>query len=248
MTTPTPLPYTTRFYNTHLQGIFGLAYNRIGFFRNAGDREELEKHLLDNYLLNNIIEEAPTNDKSAKLFRIKDTSIKLKRTEKILRSLVRLRGGAKQAQFGTDVSPKLIILAGLTSGNLIFNDLFEDTKEFVTNPREQKRGDSVEVVNSKVVGGTRIKLDTLKQIIWDYRDRIVTPIYIGLRKGYLSKDNENELLEWVKSNEKWKEDAFGNEITENDNKPDVQIVSPIEAVEQLLSKLKELESNKNDEL
>src|SRR5260370_41806039 len=33
----TPLPYTTEFYTTHLQGVFCLAHHRVGRFENAGD-------------------------------------------------------------------------------------------------------------------------------------------------------------------------------------------------------------------
>lgn len=261
LTVPTSLPYTTRFYNTHLQGIFGLAYHRIGVFRNAGDREELESVLVEKYAKEGKIEKEPTNDKNAMVYQIKDKKEKIKRTEKILRSLAVLRGGAKQAQFGTDVSPKVVIIAGLTCGNLIFNDLFEDTKELVTNPREQKTGDIFEVVESKVMGGTRIKLNTLKQIIWDYTDRIVTPVYIGIRSGYLSKESENELIKWIKDPQKWQEDVFGNKINttptkpevesgttttgkpnETSNAPEVYLTSPVEAVEHLLAKINELEN------
>ena len=78
-----------------------------------------------------------------------------------------MRGGAKQAQFATDVAPKVIILAGLNCGNLIFNDLFEDGKE-----------------------GPILKLKALEEVIKDYEDRIVTSVYIGIRDGYLAKDSE----------------------------------------------------------
>ena len=39
---PSPLPYTTRFYNTHLQGIFGLAYHRIGYLEMQGIEKNLK--------------------------------------------------------------------------------------------------------------------------------------------------------------------------------------------------------------
>ncbi len=230
----TPLPFRTRFYNTHLQGIFGLALHRIGLFRNAGDREELEKKLVEKYLHGKTIEEVNQPDKRAKIYRIKDDNIQLTRAEKILKSLAVLRGGAKQAQFGTDVSPKVIIIAGLSSGNLIFNDLFEDTKEFVTNGRE-KDG---EIIESQVAGGVRLKLDTLKQTIWDYRDRIVTPVFIGLRTGYLSKSSETELKKWVK-NPDFKVDDFNcyEEGNEN-NAPSIILCSPIDAINKLIEKIK----------
>ena len=42
----TPVPYSTVFYNTNLQAIFGLDMNRTGVFRNVGDRIELREELI----------------------------------------------------------------------------------------------------------------------------------------------------------------------------------------------------------
>lgn len=241
-TVPTSLPYTTRFYNTHLQGIFGLAYHRIGLFRNSGDREEIENILVEKYLKEEKIEKVITKDKNVIVYKIKDKKEPIERTKKILRSLVILRGGAKQAQFGTDVSPKVLIIAGLSCGNLIFNDLFEDTKELITNPREQSKGDSVEVIESKVMGGTRIKLNTLKQIISDYADRIVTTVFIGIRSGYLSRESESELLNWTNGPNKCQKDSFGNNTQGKREMPQVCLCSPVEAVEKLLEEIERLEN------
>jgi CRISPR/Cas system-associated protein Cas7 (RAMP superfamily) len=237
LTVPTSLPYQTRFYNTHLQGIFGLAYHRIGLFRNSGDREELEKTLVTKYLKDGQIEKITTNDKNVIAYKMTNKKEPIERTKKILRSLAVLRGGAKQAQFGTDVSPKVIIIAGLTCGNLIFNDLFEDTKELVTSPREQTKGSDIEFVASNVMGGTCLKLNTLKQIIFDYAERIVTPVYIGIRSGYLSRASETELIKWVESGDKWQKDAFENKITPKQCLPEIILTSPVDAVQKLLDKL-----------
>lgn len=245
LTVSSSLPYTTRFYNTHLQGVFGLAYHRVGLFRNSGDREELEETLVNKYLTGNKIEKSSFTDKYATVYELKDKSIRLSRAEKILKSLAVLRGGAKQAQFGTDVSPKVLIVAGISSGNLIFNDLFEDTKELVTTPREEK---GYAVVESEVIGGTRLKLNALKQILWDYKDRLVTPVYIGVRCGYLSKSNEEEINTWVKQGnliEKWK-DCTGVEKLATNKMPQVILCSPIEAVDKLIENVKENEKPSND--
>jgi len=166
----TPQPYNTEFYNTQLQGIFGLNYSRLGVFRNEGDRIELDEIYVEKYLKEgkiSILKDSPTG----KQYEIVDNPRK-KRATDILRSLAVMRGGAKQAQFAADVAPKVIIIAGLNCGNLIFNDLFEDTKE-----------------------GPVIKIDTLKEVIKDYKDRLVSPVYIGIRDGYLSKDNELKIKE-----------------------------------------------------
>jgi CRISPR-associated protein Cst2 len=167
---PTPLPYKTQFYNTQLQGVFGLNYERLGMFRNEGDRIELDRPLVNKYLKEGKIQKT---DASRDIYEMV-TNPRKDRATKILKSLAVLRGGAKQAAFATDVAPKVVILAGLSCGNLIFNDLFEDTKD-----------------------GPKLKLDTLKEVITDYAERIITSVFIGVRTGYLHPDSEKELREWT---------------------------------------------------
>lgn len=165
----TPLPYTTHFYNTQLQGVFGLSYERLGVFRNEGDRIELDRPLVDKYLKEGKIQKAGDRD----LYSITSNQRK-DRATKILKALAVLRGGAKMAAFAVDVAPKVIILAGLSCGNLIFNDLFEDTKN-----------------------GPKLKLAALEEVITDYTDRVVTPVFVGIRTGYLHPDSEKELRGWA---------------------------------------------------
>ena len=69
----------------------------------------------------------------------------------------------------------MIVFTGLNCGNLIFNNLFEDN----TNQ-----------MNSE---GPTLNIDALKEIVSDYKDRLVSPVYIGIRKGYLSSKNEEEI-------------------------------------------------------
>lgn len=193
----TPQPYNTEFYNTQLQGIFGLNYLRLGVFRNEGDRIELDEKYAEEYMKNGtikIVKETPVG----KYYEMVNNPRK-ERATAILKSLAVMRGGAKQAQFATDVTPKAVILSGLNCGNLIFNDLFEDNKN-----------------------GPIIKLKTLNEIIEDYKNRIVTKIFIGIRDGYLSGNNEQEvrLLHGRK---------IGN--------IEVVVTSPVDAINQMAEKL-----------
>ncbi|MFZ0514994.1 MAG: hypothetical protein WAM14_25570 [Candidatus Nitrosopolaris sp.] len=57
-------------------------------------------------------------------------------------------------------------MAGLTCGNPIFNNLFED------NSIHQNRGKNV-VLN----------IEAMKEIVKDYSDRIRTPVFLGIRTG-----------------------------------------------------------------
>lgn len=188
-----PLPYKTKFYNTQLQAIFGLNYARLGVFRNDGDRIELDESFVKQYTADGTIRQKENEEGVYEIAANK----RRERATMILKSLAVLRGGAKQAQFGTDVTPKAIVTAGLNCGNLIFNDIFEEKE-------------------SQPV----IKLETLKDIINDYRNRLTTPVFIGIRKGYLHPSNEAELQ------------TFAQE-----NSDVVRLSSPIEAVNQLTSEL-----------
>ena len=76
-----PVPYTTRFYNTNLQGIFCLNYSRLGLYWNLGDRIELEeskaKHLLGEKKIVDVTLQEPyskhsENGKIGKIYKITD--------------------------------------------------------------------------------------------------------------------------------------------------------------------------------
>jgi CRISPR-associated autoregulator DevR family len=207
-----PLPYTTRFYNTHLQGIFCLDYKRLGVYWNLGDRIELEeakaKQLLQEQKIVDITTEEPyktlsDNGKLGKIYRITDKvqPTTKERTSALFNALSVLRGGAKQAQFGTDISPKVLILAGLTCGNPIFNHLFKDDQD-----------------------GPTFKVETFKEILKDYGDRIVTPVLIGVRSGYLK--NENDVKALNKTKVFYGDDANKKEI-------EIFVMTPIEATKKI---------------
>ncbi len=199
-----PLPYTTRFYNTDLQGIFSLNYARLGVYWNLGDRIELEevkvKKLLKEGKIEDVTDEEPyktltDNGKIGKVYKITD-KVKPEAKERasaLFKALAVLRGGAKQAQFGTDVSPKVLILAGLNCGNPIFNNLFEDDQE-----------------------GPFLKVETFKEVIHDYADRIVTPVLVGVRSGYLKNEKEVKALN-------------NSEV----NKVQILVMTPIEAAQKI---------------
>lgn len=168
--TGTPVPYSTVFYNTNLHGIFGLDLSRIGVFSNIGDRIELDEKLVNEGLESKKIIEIEEGK-----YTLSDKKLKNIRAAELLKALSIMRGGSKQAAFATDVSPKVIILAGLNCGNLVFNHLFED------NPNQ---------LSSE---GPLVKTETLKEIVADYKDRLTTPVYIGIRKGYLDPKNEEQV-------------------------------------------------------
>jgi CRISPR-associated protein Cst2 len=171
----TPQPYTTEFYNTHLQGVFCLNYSRLCSFSNLGDRIELEESKVTSYLEQGAIRAGEEvfkedyNGKRISLGRIYEmTKAQTERKERaaaIIQALAVLRGGAKQAAFGTSVEPQAIIIAGLRSGNPVFHHMFKDSDR-----------------------GPELKINAFRETVADYGDRIVTPTFVGIRDGYLANE------------------------------------------------------------
>jgi CRISPR-associated protein Cst2 len=166
----TPLPYTTEFYTTHLQGIFCLDHYRVGLFRNEGDRIELDEVLAKRCLAEGLVSQVTNGFEMANA----EASRRLRSSE-LLKALSVLRGGAKQAAFGTDVAPKCIIAAGLRCGNPIFNHLFADDHE----------------------RGLCLKVEVLREVLADYADRIITPVAVGIRSSYLANEEEVRSMQGV---------------------------------------------------
>lgn len=171
----TPVPYSTKFYMAHLQNIFGLDIERLGRFENIGSKVEIDPNKIEEYLNQKKIVETQKDKNKKIVYELSNRENLIgKRISGLLKSLVRLRGGAKMAAFGADVTPKIIILAMLNGGNLIFNDLFEYGK---INPK--------------------IKMDAFEDAIESFADRINNKkIYVGYRRDYL--ENYSEIPEKIK--------------------------------------------------
>lgn len=167
----TPLPYSTKFYSTHLEGFFNLEYYRLGVFDNLGSKQELSSDIIEKHLGN--LNQSNLGGKFSR-YELKNGEENRKRNAAgLLKGLAFMRGGAKQASFGADVSPKVLILAGLESANPIFNNLFIGTGE-------------------KPI----LNIDLLLELAEDYKNKFATPVYVGFRKGYLQ--NEDEILDKLK--------------------------------------------------
>lgn len=165
----TPLPYSTRFYSTHLEGFFNLEYYRLGMYLNTPSRQELSKELIEKYTSNLSVD---TIQKNITRYTLNDVEqIRKSRAAGLLKGLVYLRGGAKMAAFGADVSPKVIVFAGLSSANPCFNNLFVG------------KGEKPE-----------LNIALIEEIAQDYADKLATPIHIGIRSGYLGNEEQVKAL------------------------------------------------------
>lgn len=160
-----PLRYSTQFYSTHLEGFFNLEYYRLGVYDNIGSRQELSSELVAKH--KDLLIESELGGKFKRYELRNAEQVRKANAAGLLKGLVFLRGGAKQAAFGSDVSPKVLILAGLESANPIFNNLFVGTGE-----------------------KPALNIELLKQLANDYKLKLATAIYIGIRKGYIQNEDE----------------------------------------------------------
>jgi CRISPR-associated autoregulator DevR family len=208
-----PLPYSTRFYNTHLQGVFCLQYGRLGVFWNLGDRIELDPTKVREYLETGKIEDVTGQEpyrtlsqggRLGKVYQlVAHEQARKQRATDLFKALSVLRGGAKQAQFATDIAPKVLVVAGLTCGNPIFNHLFKDDPE-----------------------GPIFEVEVFREVLRDYSDRIVTPAIVGIRRGYLKNEDALRALNGV---------LVHNDA--NDSAVRIEIMTPIEAASRIAKEL-----------
>ncbi|MHA1381158.1 MAG: hypothetical protein ACTSRG_22550 [Candidatus Helarchaeota archaeon] len=159
----TPLPYSSRFYNADLQSILAIDLNRISRYKNFNDRQELFTEIIKKYMKHNLILKI-----SDDYYEIKDASdIRWNRVAYVLQSLLTISGGAKLAQYGVDITPKILLLAGQNASNPILSMIFEIDR-----------------------GMFHINYDLLLQRVKTFRHIFTTSIYLGVRKGYVNNINE----------------------------------------------------------
>jgi CRISPR-associated protein Cst2 len=100
----------------------------------------------------------------------------------------------------------VLLLAGLHNcANPIFNNLFEDDRS------SNNRGKTV-----------KLNVEALKEVVNDYEDRLCTPVFIGIRTGYMQ--NESEVKKLAES------EAF-------------EVTTPIDAARRMVSRLPDQETN-----
>jgi len=111
--------------------------------------------------------------------------IRRKRIKDTILALPYLSGGAKLTEHLTDVSPKFLILAVIEGGNHIFMNIANENG---------------------------INFDALSQVIEDYKDIILSDIYIGKREGFLD-EMDKELSEFAKK--KWEYNGKNIQVKQN---------------------------------
>jgi CRISPR-associated protein Cst2 len=168
--------YNQEFYATVLKGLFSLTLDTVGVF-DVGlgyDVDEtrrqaaLQRAAQETTITTGTQAEGGSQVTRARLTLPED--IRKQRIEDLLLSLPVIRGGAKLSPYLTDVTPKFIVMSVLSCSNHIFMEVVREAND-----------------------NAFVDLEALREILTDFADRILSPVYIGLRKGFLEKQR-SELL------------------------------------------------------
>ncbi|GAB6395152.1 MAG: type I-B CRISPR-associated protein Cas7/Cst2/DevR [Bacteroidales bacterium] len=175
-----PVPYSKEEYSAILKGMFSIDLEQVGTFSsyNKSGYKNMTEAYRNKMLENNVCIEidAPfvKNEKLVRLFK----NIRIKRATETILALKNLSGGAMQTCNLGDVTPKLIILATLNSGNHPFSH--------ITSSKAKGKDNHIFDFN----------IDGLKEVLNDYKENIRGNIFIGRRTGFLDeKANELKALE-----------------------------------------------------
>jgi CRISPR-associated protein Cst2 len=156
-----PVPHGHQFYSTVLKGIFSLDLTSVGVFR--GMARTGYKNLDQKYTDKKEMKEAIAIAKAEQVNGdwVMPKSVRVQRAADTITALPFLSGGAKSALHLTDVTPKFIALAVIEGGNHLF-----------MNIAAEKAGEPL------------INVNALKQIINDYKDSLLSDVFIGRQEGF----------------------------------------------------------------
>jgi CRISPR-associated protein Cst2 len=224
-----PVPFQQEFYSTVLKGAFSLMLSEAGIFyrgrakdlpaeKDADEalagkkKDDKTKKQIEKFKerVNSILTDA--KNKKATIHNSKITlplTERKKRIRETLLALSKLTGGAKGATYLTDVSPRFIITGVLNCANHIFMDVIK-TKD--TEPS--------------------LDIGTLTEIVKDYKDNFLSPIYIGLRRGFFGGEEYKKVSELKEIN------------VRNNKKIKVEFGTPREAIKKLVDHIDQMTLDK----
>jgi CRISPR-associated protein Cst2 len=175
------VPYSKEEYSAVMKGMFALDLTQAGTFSNYNKTgyKNLTDVLASEALENGAteIDDPFVKDKKGKPQKLVRLSKKT-RKERIIDTIKALKfisGGAMQTSNMADVTPKFIILSTMTVGNHPFTHIFNSG----VNDRTVK-------FNSK----------GLEEVFEDYKKQFKGEIYIGVRSGFLDRE-DSEVLDAV---------------------------------------------------
>jgi len=177
------VPYSKDEYSAVMKGMFSLDLEQVGTFANYNKTgfknltALLEKTAIesgastipDPYIVN-------AKGEPHQLVRL-DKTIRTKRITETIKALKIISGGAMQTNNLADVTPKFIILSTMTSGNHPFSHVFTKSGAYNQIPL--------------------FNLDGLKEVVEDYTSQFEGTIYIGVRSGFLDKEDYEALEKYA---------------------------------------------------
>jgi CRISPR-associated protein Cst2 len=232
-----PVPYEQEFYSTVLKGAFSLMLSEVGVFhRGRGmdlprsiDAEEALKGKASDVKkkaepqvkkfeqrVSDLIQDAQNKGAT-----ITDDHIILplderkRRIRETLLALPELNGGAKRTDYLTDVAPRFLIAAILSCANHIFMD----------------------VVKS-VDGRITLNIESLAEVMQDYREHLLSDLFIGLRKGFLDDVEYERIAELAKRGLKVK--VKNEQGQENDETVKVKFGTPKQVIAELVEAIEKM--------
>ena len=175
------VPYSKEEYSAIMKGMFALDltqsgtfsnYNKTGFKNLTGalQKEAIENGatlVSDPYVKN-------SKGEHQQLVRL-EKSIRQNRITDTLKALKFISGGAMQTSNMSDVAPKFIILSTMTVGNHPFTH----------------------IVNNSGISGQNFNLNLkgIQEVLIDFENQFEGKIYIGVRNGFLNREDEKALVE-----------------------------------------------------
>lgn len=156
-----PVLHNHEFYRTTLVGTFSLDLGAVGTFINqdrAGYRNLGTEQIAQAEALE--LSQGAEGVVEGHVYRL-PIEMRLARVASLLRAFARLEGGAKQTLHHTDVSPAFVAMAVLRGGNNPFMFLLAPTAQ------------------------PSLHLAALDEALTAYRDDLESPLYVGLRQGFM---------------------------------------------------------------
>ena len=198
------IPYESEHYTTYLQGVFTISLADVGCFT-VGEMYDIPEEVVTSYR-DSLMQDRNDN----RVYRL-PLQQRIKRVHDVIKALARLRGGARLARNLSDVTPVVVLVGFLDSGNAPFQRLFE--------PDEN---------NERV----RLNLTRLRSVLSDYKDRLLAKSGASLYFGYLPTvlANEDEVLDAFRS------EAFQNILTVSGTPKDA-LEAAAQAVESVMQSL-----------
>jgi len=175
------VPYSKEEYSAIMKGMFAIDLTQAGTFSNYNKTgfknltDLLQKEAIENGAT--LISDPYVKDSKGEqqqLVRL-EKGIRQKRITDTLKALKFISGGAMQTSNMADVAPKFIILSTMTVGNHPFTH----------------------VTNSSGISGQNFNLNVkgIREILIDFEKQFEGKIYIGVRNGFLDREDEKALEE-----------------------------------------------------